>query len=393
MLSNHMIAGWRSELSPLGGYFDRILVVRLDNIGDLVMLGPALRALRAAYPHAEITLMASPAGSQVVPLLPWIDDVIVWRAVWQDVSGNMQLEPAREMALVEQLQQRQFEAAFIFTSFTQSPYPPAFACYLAGIPVRVGHSKEFGGGILSHCAEPPLDSSHQVDRNLSLLEAVGIPVIDSHLELSIPERVEKSVIQILESVGIARGTPFIVLAPGASCAARRYDQERYASVAQMLVSTTGYPLVVVGSQREAGIIEPVTALAGEPGFEKVKSLVGMTSVPELAAIIRRSSLVIANNSASLHFADAFKRPMVILYSGTELESQWEPRSSLAHLLRRPTHCSPCYSFGCPYEMQCLDIPPEEVVDAALDVLARDTSRIPAYLRLSQWKQEEKVDAR
>jgi ADP-heptose:LPS heptosyltransferase len=161
----------------------------------------------------------------------------------------------------------------------------------------------------------------------------------------------------------------------------------------MLVSATGLPLVVVGSQREAGIIEPVTAVAGQPGFEKVKSLVGMTSVPELAAIIRRSSLVIANNSASLHFADAFKRPMVILYSGTELESQWEPRNSPARVLRRPTHCSPCYKFGCPYEMQCLDIPPEDVVDAALDVLARDISRVPAYIRLAQWKQEEKVDAR
>jgi ADP-heptose:LPS heptosyltransferase len=66
--------------------------------------------------------------------------------------------------------------------------------------------------------------------------------------------------------------------------------------------------------------------------------------------------------------------MVILYSGTELESQWEPRSAPAVLLRRDTSCSPCYGFTCPYEMECLDIPPAEVADAALRLLARPDAR-------------------
>jgi len=285
MLSNRISAGWRSELSPLEGDFDRILAVRLDNIGDLAMLGPALRALRAAYPRAEITLMASPAGSRVAPLLPWIDGVIVWRAVWQDVSADLTMDPAREISLAMQLRQRQFEVAFIFTSFTQSPYPPAYACYLAGIPVRVGHSKDFGG------------------------------------------------------------------------------------------------------------VESVAAGARQPRPDRVKSLVGMTSVPDLAAIIRRSSLVIANNSASLHLADAFMRPMVILYSGTEYESQWKPRRASARLLRRPTHCSPCYNFNCPYAMECLDIAPEEVVTAALEMLAREFSTVRADLKSAHKEQEEKIGAR
>lgn len=393
MLSNRIAAGWRSEPSSLEDDFARILVVRLDNIGDLVMLGPALRALRAAYPQSEITLMASPAGSQVAPLLPWIDDVIVWRALWQDVSGDLTMDPAREISLAMQLRQRQFEAAFIFTSFTQSPYPPAYTCYLAGIPIRVGHSKEFGGGVLSHCAEPPLDSGHQVDRNLSLLKAVGIPVSGSQLELSLPEHVQGNANRILASIGIDLETPFILLAPGASCAARRYDLDRYASVAQMLVSTTGLPLLVVGSPREAGIVEPVAAAARQPGNDRVRSLVGMTSVPDLAAIIRRSSLVITNNSASLHFADAFLRPMVILYSGTEYESQWKPRRSPASLLRRPTYCSPCYNFNCPYAMECLDIPPEEVVAAALEMLAGEFSPESADLKSAYKGQEEKIGVR
>ena len=116
----------------------RILAIRLDNIGDVVMTSPALRALKAAYPGAHLTLMASPAGSQVAPLLPWVDDLITWRSIWQELNPGAEFTAEREHELVALLQQGQFDAAFIFTSFSQSPHPPAFSCYLAGIFIRVG---------------------------------------------------------------------------------------------------------------------------------------------------------------------------------------------------------------------------------------------------------------
>src|SRR5947209_11974389 len=94
-----------------------ILAVRLDNIGDVVMLGPALRAMKETSPQARLTLLASPAGSTAAPLLPWIDDVITWRPIWQDVGGCMPFHPARERELINMLAERQFDAALIFTSF------------------------------------------------------------------------------------------------------------------------------------------------------------------------------------------------------------------------------------------------------------------------------------
>src|SRR2546429_397036 len=80
-----------------------ILAVRLDNIGDVIMLGPALRAVKETSPQARLTLLTSLAGSSAVPLLPWIDDVITWRPIWPDVDGRMPLDPARERELIDLL--------------------------------------------------------------------------------------------------------------------------------------------------------------------------------------------------------------------------------------------------------------------------------------------------
>ena len=343
----------------------RVLAVRLDNIGDVIMLGPSLRCLREALPDAEITLLASPAGAQVAPLLPWIDDVIVHRAVWQDVGGNPNPEPARHHELVGMLKQRPFDAALIFTSFSQSPHPPGYACYLAGIPIRMGQSKEFGGAILSQEVKPLPDETHQVDRNLFLLESAGFPVSDRELFLDIPKDAQKRADGMLAQEGIDPLSPFVVMAPGASCAARRYDLVRAALVMKRLPWRTGLPVAVVGSARETELFDSFL----RNGEEDVVSLVGQTSIPELAAVIKRAALVIANNSGPMHIADAVRTPMVVLYSGTEYESQWRPRSAEAVLLNRPVPCSPCYNFTCPYNMECLDIPPEEIISAVLRLLA------------------------
>ena len=134
-----------------------ILAVRLDNIGDILMLGPALRAIKETSPEARITLLASPAGATAAPLLPWIDDVIIWRPVWQDVGGRMPFDPEREYQLISLLAERKFDAAIIFTSFSQTPHTPGYACYLAGIPLRAGESKEFGGStLILSCAAHPM---------------------------------------------------------------------------------------------------------------------------------------------------------------------------------------------------------------------------------------------
>lgn len=381
MLANLPPAKEQLELDILSGNIPRVLVMRLDNIGDVVMLEPALRTLRQKLPKAKITLMTSAAGGAATSLIPWVDDVLIHQALWLDGSLKNPFDLNEGMELIQQLREQQFSMAVIFTSFSQSPLPAAYACYLAGIPYRVGFSKEFGGGVLSHSLPSPADEMHQVDRNLSLLETIGIYAQNNRPELYIPADVQESANRLLYSVHVNPHAPFIMLAPGASCSARRYDPRRFAEATRILAAQTELPLVIVGNEPEFESLEPVLQVAEENLYGNVHSLVGKTSVPELAALIRQASLTIAHNSAPMHIADVFECPMIILYSGTDLVSQWMPRHAPARLLCHPVFCSPCYNFICPFDMQCLDIRPEEVVIAALEMLDEQVFKRSALRRL------------
>ena len=331
----------------------RVLAVRLDNLGDVVMVTPALRALRAALaPAARLDLLASPAGASLAPLLPDVDEVHAVSAVWQDAAGRLPLDPARELALVERL--RGYDAVAVFTSFAQSPWPMAYAAYLAGVPARLGVSKEFGGSVLTHWLPAPPDEQHQSDRALALLAAAGVADCGRHLALRVPDDARSRAAAVRRAAGLP--DVYAVLAPGASCPSRRYEPQRFAQVARQL----DLPVAVVGTAKERPLVEGVTG----PG---VVSLAGQLDVPALAALIAGAQVAVTNNSGGMHLADAVGTPVVALFAGTEDESQFAPRSVPARLLRRPTTCAPCRTFVCPYAHECLDIDPREVARAATEL--------------------------
>lgn len=343
---------------------ERILAVRLDNLGDVVMLSPALRALGRAAPRARLDLLASPAGASVAPLLPEVHDVLTARATWQDADNALPLDPGREWALIGALRARTYDAAVIFTSFAQSPWPAAYALYLAGVPVRVAQSREFGGSLLSHPVTPPPVEAHQVDRALHLLAGVGVPSASSGLSLTVPAAARESGAAALRASGVDPKAPYALLAPGASCPSRRYPAERFAAVAHHLAAA-GLPVAVVGSERERDLVAAVAAgsTAG------VSGLAGAVDVPGLAALVDGAAVAVTNNSGGMHLADALGTPVVALFAGTELEEQFRPRTTTAALLHVPTACTPCHAMRCPYQLECLDVRPEEVVAAALRLAA------------------------
>jgi len=340
----------------------RLLALRLDNLGDVLMTGPALRALRQALPQASLTLMVSPAGQEAAALLPWADRILAWRTLWQDL-GDLPFDPAREFHLIRTLRAERFDAAIIFTSFSQSPHVAAYACYLAGIPLRLGEPKDFAGRVLSDMPlTPGALEMHQVDRNLRLLESIGISCVDRSLAVQIPPEAWARAATLLAQHGLPPGAPYLLLCPWTSCQARTYP--RFGAAGRLLCQASGLLAVVVGS-RQPG--DRAASLMRELGPHAI-DLVGQTSFATLAALVAGARLVVTNNTATMHLADATLTPQVVLFAGTELEKQWAPRRGPARLLRRPTPCQPCFEFTCPQDLACLAIEPEEVVAEALELL-------------------------
>jgi ADP-heptose:LPS heptosyltransferase len=353
----------RHPAADLGGpldwaAIDRVLVVRADNLGDVVLTTPALRALRRAAPHVRVDLLASPVGAKVAPLIPAITEVITVSAVWQQAGGEPR--PAVELAaeerrLVERVRAGNYDAMIVFTSHGQSPWPAAHVGMLAGIRHRAVHSTEFGGAVATHWVTPPPVGTHQADRCLHLLDALGVPPAGPELELSAPAPTR------------APARPFAVVAPGGSCPSKRYPPDRIAVVARLLADA-GLAVLVTGSPREAPLVDEVVARAAHPLVEPL----GDVTVAELAAVIGAADVVVCNNSGCLHLADAARVPVVVTYAGTELSTEMNPRTTpKAAVLGRPVPCSPCRQFRCPYHQECLDLAPEHVAAAALRLTAEN----------------------
>src|SRR5215203_6038747 len=154
-------AGWQEAR--------RVLAVRLDNLGDVLVTTPAIHALRESLPGASITLLASPVGAQVGRLNPDIDEVIVHSAPWMDPWSRLPLDPVRESRAIARLSERNYDAAVIFTSFRQSPLPAAYMCYLAGVPLRLAASIDGPGSLLTTRHRHPERMMHEVERGLDLV--------------------------------------------------------------------------------------------------------------------------------------------------------------------------------------------------------------------------------
>ena len=360
----------------LPGTTPRILCVRLDNTGDVVLTGPAARAIRMAYPGARIDLLTSRAGAAATRLLPWYDSAITARVAWQDASGDLAQDPGRELGLISSIAARRYDAAVIFRSFSQTPWPVAYALYLAGIPIRVAHATDFGGSVLSHVVPPPPSPVHEADRDNHLVTAMGIPVAEPGLAIAVDESARDDAAGLL---GVPRahdapgpaGTddrPVLLVAPGASCSSRRLDASAAVTAAGAIARRAGMRVVVTGTAREAELSGVVAA--GSAGLD----LAGRTELPVLAALVERAALVLTGNSLVMHLADALRRPVVVLYSGTDLPEHWRPRFTSHVLLQREVACAPCHLFDCPIGRPCLDVPTGEVVEAGLRLLGTEMLR-------------------
>ena len=356
----------------------RILCVRLDALGDVLMCTPAMRALRDAVPGRSLGLLTSPSGAAAAPFIPEIDETIVHAPPW--MKAEAPATPADLLALAASLAARRFDAAVVFTTYTQSALPAATLCWLAGIPLRLAHCRENPYHLLTDwVAEPePLAMvRHEVQRQLELVRHAGVPRQAGPapgLSFALRAADLASARVRLLRIGIDPGRPWLLLHPGASAASRRYPVGHWARALGLLVRRTGLPVVITGSALDAALVEEIRAGCGVP----VPSLAGQLSLGELGAALHLAAVALTNNSGPAHVAAAVGTPVVELYALTNPQhTPWRVRS---RVLFHDVPCRFCFKSACPAgHHACLaGVEPERVVEAVLALLPpASPARLPS----------------
>jgi ADP-heptose:LPS heptosyltransferase len=260
-------AAWRGA--------ERVLCVRLDNMGDVLMTTPALRALKSSAPSRHVTLLAAPGGIAVTRYVPEIDDVMEYTAPWVKQPADASVENCSE--LIGRLQAGMYDAAVIFTVYSQSALPAALACWLARIPLRLAYSRENPYQLLTDWVpdpEPQALVRHEVRRQLDLVASVGCTTGDTRLSFRVAEQDRHEARLKLAAAGIDPCEPWIVVHPGASADSRRYPAEHYAEAVAAIGAANPHQFIVTGSAAEAPLARVVAdalprrahALAGAFGL-------------------------------------------------------------------------------------------------------------------------------
>jgi len=347
---------------------NNILCVRLDSLGDVLMTSPAFRALKEGGTDRKITLLTSKSGGAIAPLIPEVNGTMIYDPPWMKASQPAQDSKA-EFRMIEQLKKYEFDAAVIFTTFSQSPLPAALMAFMADIPLRLAHCRENPYSLLTDWA-PETDHfgqaevRHEVRRQLDLVATVGSRTTNESISLQVSPQALESARNWLAKIGLELGKPWLVLHPGATAPSRRYPPQGFAKAAGTLASAYGFQVLFTGTEPEAELVETIRTSMEADSF----SLVGELDLEEFSALLSQAPLLISNNTGPVHIAAAFGTPVVDLYALTNPQhTPWHvPHRTLFH----DVACKFCYKSICPMgHHNCLRlVTPEAVVAAALDLL-------------------------
>jgi ADP-heptose:LPS heptosyltransferase len=310
---------------------DHVLLARMDNAGDVLLSGPAVRAVAARA--ARVTFLASPRGAAAAELLPGVDEVLVHECPWIEAPAPRATCDAVE-ALVGDVAARGIREAIVFTSFHQSALPLALLLRLAGVETIAAISVDYPGSLLD-VRHQVADDVHEVQRALSLAAALGYAAASDDARRLAVRRPAAG------RPGLAAG-PYVVVHPGASVPARAWPADRHAALVGALAAS-GRRVVVTGGPAETALTAEVAAAA--PGA--ATDLGGRTDLAQLAEVLAGASAVVVGNTGPAHLAAAVGTPVVSLFAPTVPAARWRPWRVPHELLHVDVPCAGCRARDCP----------------------------------------------
>ena len=292
----------------------RLLIVRTDRLGEVVLSLPAVMALRAAYPSASIAMMVRPPCHELLEGHPAVNEVLVYekdgahRGIFATIAFAWRLRRAR------------FDTALILHPTHRSHWIAA----LAGIPTRIGWNRKGGGLLTQRLVHTKQEGrAHELDYTLEFLDALHIPAAGRLPTMACLPRAQERVAGWLSSSGVRAEETLVVCHPSASGPEKRWPAESFAALADRLIRDARARVILTASADGAADCEAVArAMRRRPLISA-----GLFDLQELAALLRRAQLLISNDSGPVHVAVSQGTPVIALFGRTQPgvnPERWKP---------------------------------------------------------------------
>ncbi len=337
--------------------YKRILIIRLDRLGDVILSTPVIKSVRDAYPASRISVMVRPYCEDVVKGNPYLDEVIVYDKGGRekDFSGNL--------SFISGLRGRNFDLALILHPTARSH----IITFLSGIPERVGYDKKLGWLLtkkIPHTKQFGL--KHEIDYTLDILRYIGIESPEKELYMPVQDSSEEKIDGIFSRNGLSGNDTVIALNPAASCASKRWPEKKFAELGDRLVNEYKARIIIISGAEDKALADSVSGLMKSPSLD----LSGMTTIGDLASVLKRTALFISNDSGPVHMACALGRPVIAIFGRSDRglsPRRWGPVGKSDVVLHKDVECHECLAHNCKIGFKCLEA---ITVDDALAAASR-----------------------
>jgi len=337
---------------------NRILIINVNWMGDVIFTTPFIRAVRKANQGAYIACLLHPRCREMLESNPRLDDIIIY-----DEEGRHR-GLLGKLALINSLRKKRFDTAFILhRSFTK-----ALIAYLSGIKERIGYPTKRRAILLTKAAQEPAEEAHKVEYFLNLARAVGIDATDALYEFFICDTDRRSVRKLLEENGVTDSDLMVTICPGGNWNPKRWPKENFAKAADLIAEKFKARIAIAGAKKDCPLAEAIRKMMRR---EPVITC-GRTTLKELGALVERSVLVIANDTGPMHMAVAMRSKVIALFGPTSPAITGPYGKGEYRVISKHDECEiPCYDFTCSDNRCMAAITVEDVLKEAEELLSND----------------------
>jgi len=334
----------------------RILIMRTDRLGDVILSTPVIANLRKFYPDSFIAFLCRPYTKEVVEGNPHLDEIIVYDKNKEHKSIFASIK------FCFALRKRKFDTVFILNPNNRSN----IIAFFAGIPKRIGLNRKMGWLLTQPIEDKKHEGKkHEAEYTLDILKAAGIPITEKHIYFPIKTESEKKINNLLSMYGI-KDSSLLVIHPSASCPSKRWPEDHFIKLVRLINEKTKLKVIIISAQDEKKFADRLVKESG------VIDLRGILSISDIGALLKRSKLFISNDSGPVHIAASLNCPLISIFGRNDpglSPARWRPLGEKSFYIHKGNSCKKCLAHNCVYDFKCLkSITPEEVSALVLKIL-------------------------